>query len=381
MVKLATPSRSEDNSQQRLVKSSPYAASEHSASATAGYRRSVFGLALALAVSVFPLIWVGGLVTTYDAGMAVPDWPNTYGWNMWAYPLETWMYGPFNLMAEHSHRLLGTVAGFLSIGLVIAAWMTESRRWFRWWTVAVLLAVIAQGALGGMRVLLDARTLAMIHGCTGPLFFAMATATAVMASRFWHIAARGAALSPPTSGTSASAAGSPPLWQTSTLTRKLATAMAVLSFLQLTVGAQLRHITGDTSGQYFMGAVHLHLTLAVMLVVLALSLLAATPRSAAPLTRLAANVLGLLVLVQIALGTGTWVVNYALPWSELNETVARYTILAKGYWESMVVTAHVATGSLIICVSTVAAVGAWRQPVAAKAHRREVKGLWKKQLA
>ena len=85
------------------------------------YSRVVHALAVTLTLAVFPLIWVGGLVTTYDAGMAVPDWPNTYGYNMFAYPASTWLFGPFDLLVEHSHRLLGTVAGLLSIGLVVAA--------------------------------------------------------------------------------------------------------------------------------------------------------------------------------------------------------------------------------------------------------------------
>jgi cytochrome c oxidase assembly protein subunit 15 len=54
---------------------------------------------------VWPLIWVGGLVTTYDAGMSVPDWPGTYGYNLFLYPYETWLFGPFDLFIEHGHRL------------------------------------------------------------------------------------------------------------------------------------------------------------------------------------------------------------------------------------------------------------------------------------
>jgi cytochrome c oxidase assembly protein subunit 15 len=88
----------------------------------------------------------------------------------------------------------------------------------------------------------------------------------------------------------------------------------------------------------------------------------------------------LLVLVQVALGIGTWLVNYALPWPEMNAWLAHYTIQAKGYAESMVVTAHVATGSLIICFSTVAALGAWRTRTQA-ATRPEGNWQWKKQLA
>ena len=129
-------------------------------------------IAIALAAVVFPLIWVGGLVTTYDAGMAVPDWPGTYGYNMFLYPVETWITGPFDLLVEHGHRLLGSLSGFIAIALVIVTWKTETRRSVRWFSVALLLLVIGQGVLGGLRVLLDARTLAKLHGCVGPAFFA-----------------------------------------------------------------------------------------------------------------------------------------------------------------------------------------------------------------
>ena len=327
-----------------------------------GYSRWVHGFAMALTIAVFPLIWVGSLVTTYDAGMAVPDWPSTYGYNMFSYPIKTWLFGPFDLLAEHSHRLLGSFAGFLSIGLVISVWMFDQRRWFRGWAVAVLLAVIAQGLLGGMRVRLDARTLAMVHGCTASLFFAMASATAVMTSKFWFRASEES------------------LWSTRPFTRWTATALAIISFIQLTVGAQLRHITGAASPQFFISSVHLHLTLAGTIVVLTFLLLTTITRSAAPPTRRCALGLVLLVMVQVALGIGTWLVNYALPWPELNDWLAHYTIQAKGYAESMVVTAHVATGSLIICFSTVASVAAWRTQ-AQTATRPEGYRQWKKQLA
>ncbi len=64
-----------------------------------------------LVCATFPLIWIGGLVTTYDAGMAVPDWPNTYGYNLFLYPWQTWVSGPWNLFIEHGHRLFGAVVG------------------------------------------------------------------------------------------------------------------------------------------------------------------------------------------------------------------------------------------------------------------------------
>ena len=329
------------------------------------YSRAVHGLAVTLTLAVFPLIWVGGLVTTYDAGMAVPDWPNTYGYNMFAYPVSTWLFGPFDLLVEHSHRLLGTVAGLISMGLVVAAWLFDTRLWFKRWAVFVLLAVIAQGALGGFRVLLDQRSFAMIHGCTGPLFFAIATATAVMSSRWWMARATKNSKSKFTSHTAA----------------RLAAAFLIASYCQLIIGAQLRHITAAVDQRVFMAFVHTHLTLAVLVVVLAICLSAVTCLSRrTPLrVRFPAALMAVLVLVQITLGIATWIVNYALPWQELSEWLARYTISAKGYWESIIVTAHMATGSLIISLATVTALRAWRSRE--KVVEKEVSRKWKQQLA
>jgi cytochrome c oxidase assembly protein subunit 15 len=74
--------------------------------------------AVALACATFPLLWVGGLVTTTDSGMAVPDWPNTYGYNLFLYPWKSWITGPWALFLEHSHRLIGATVGMITISLV-----------------------------------------------------------------------------------------------------------------------------------------------------------------------------------------------------------------------------------------------------------------------
>lgn len=321
---------------------------------------TVHRLAAALTAAVFPLIWVGGLVTTYDAGMAVPDWPGTYGWNMFAYPASTWLFGPFDLLVEHSHRLLGTVAGFLSIGLVIFAFRYDHRRWFRIWSILVLLAVIAQGALGGARVVLDQRTFAMIHGCTGPLFFAMATATAVFSSRWWRAYSK----APAAASMSGTPAGNGKIGQLSTGARlaPLATILALTSYGQLILGAQLRHTTAAISHTTFMAFVHSHLLLASLVLLFSLGLvsLAWFRPAVAPAIRRPAAWLTAIVLLQLGLGIGTWIVNYALPWSELSPSLASYTIEAKGYWESLIVTAHMATGSLIISLATLITLRAWR---------------------
>src|SRR5439155_3223763 len=75
------------------------------------------------------LICVGGLVTSHGAGMAVPDWPTTLGQNMFLFPFSKWIGGIFY---EHSHRLIASAVGFLTIILTAWLWIKEERRWLRW---------------------------------------------------------------------------------------------------------------------------------------------------------------------------------------------------------------------------------------------------------
>src|SRR6476661_6633264 len=102
------------------------------------YNRPLHWVAIATAVATFPLIFMGGLVTSHGAGMSVPDWPNSYGYNMFTFPPSKWVGGIFY---EHTHRLAGTVIGMLSIALAFVAWRVEQRRWTRWLAYSVLGAV------------------------------------------------------------------------------------------------------------------------------------------------------------------------------------------------------------------------------------------------
>src|SRR5882757_9291715 len=74
-------------------------------------------IALLTAVLTFPLIFIGGLVTSNHAGMSVPDWPNSYGYNMFLFPPNRWVGG---ILYEHTHRLMGTVVGLLA--MLLCAW-------------------------------------------------------------------------------------------------------------------------------------------------------------------------------------------------------------------------------------------------------------------
>src|SRR5690606_15722249 len=126
-----------------------------------------------LACATFPLIWIGGLVTTTGAGMAFRDWITSDGHFMLIYP---WLSASGDKFVEHGHRLLGALVGLLSIALVVVAWRSERRTWVKNYSLLLLVGVVLQGVLGGMRVVLDKRTLALVHGCTGPLFFALCVA-------------------------------------------------------------------------------------------------------------------------------------------------------------------------------------------------------------
>jgi cytochrome c oxidase assembly protein subunit 15 len=142
----------------------------------------VHRLALLTAAATFPLIFMGGLVTSHGAGMSVPDWPNSYGYNMFLFPPSKWVGGIFY---EHTHRLMGSVVGLLSIALVIVAWKCEPRRWVRWLAISVLGAVVFQGVLGGLRVVWTKLDLAIVHACFAQAFFCLAALCAMVTSRWW----------------------------------------------------------------------------------------------------------------------------------------------------------------------------------------------------
>jgi cytochrome c oxidase assembly protein subunit 15 len=96
------------------------------------------------------LIVAGGLVTSTGSGLSVPDWPTTYGWSMFTFPLSKMVGG---IRYEHTHRLIASTVGMLTIILAIALWMGDPRRWARILGLVALAAVIAQGILGGITVL------------------------------------------------------------------------------------------------------------------------------------------------------------------------------------------------------------------------------------
>src|SRR5882672_468591 len=96
-------------------------------------------MAVFTAIATLVLISVGGLVTSREAGMAVPDWPNTYGYNMFWFPFSQWVGGIFY---EHTHRLTAAFVGFLTTILALWLWVRETRSKTRWLGVGTITAVI-----------------------------------------------------------------------------------------------------------------------------------------------------------------------------------------------------------------------------------------------
>ncbi len=143
--------------------------------------------AVLAAVLTWPLVFAGGLVTTYRVGMAVPDWPTTFGQNMFTYDLAE---AAFGVRVEHIHRLAGAAVGLCTIALMLDFLAFDRRKSVKALGVLALIAVVAQGILGGMRVRNNSTTLAMIHGCTGQAFFAFMVGLAAITARSWFAARR-----------------------------------------------------------------------------------------------------------------------------------------------------------------------------------------------
>src|SRR6059036_3078049 len=111
-------------------------------------------------VATLLLICSGGMVTSKGVGLAVPDWPTTYGYNMFLFPISKWVGG---IREEHTHRLFGFLVGMLTT--ILAVWLSlkEERRWLRWLGVVAFFGVVLQGVLGGLRVVLKMDNLGIPH--------------------------------------------------------------------------------------------------------------------------------------------------------------------------------------------------------------------------
>ncbi len=300
------------------------------------------------------LLCFGALVTTYDAAMAVPDWPGTYGHNMFLFPISEWLGGPWDLFLEHGHRLLGATVGLLSLILAAVCFRWEQRGVVRGLATAAVVLVILQGVLGGMRVLMDDRTIAKVHACTGPLFFGVANAVAALTSRRRAAVIRSRWLA------------------------NLSFGLVAAAYAQLVAGAQLRHIDAAVVDPFtFRWLVFAHLAGAGIVALLSVAAAGAAwattlmppaviPQATndeAPKVSKSPVVwsTGICVLVacQIILGAAAWLANWGVPDGWLGRIFSAWVtspVEARSLWNAAVVTGHVVLGMMIFGMAVVLAI-------------------------
>jgi cytochrome c oxidase assembly protein subunit 15 len=266
-------------------------------------------LAVMLVCATFPLLFIGGLVTSKGAGLAVPDWPTTFGHNMFFYP---WSEMVGNIFYEHSHRLVASCVGLLTIALTVAVWARESRAWLRWLALAALVLVVVQGILGGLRVILLEQTLAIVHAATAQGFFALTVGLAVFTSKEW--------LAFPKATESLNDGGR---------FRRLCLATTALIYIQVIIGAVLRH-TGERADA--------HLAFAALVALHTMLILIRVSRNYATVFGLQRPALILFALLLLQLGLGT--LSYLAKFTAVLRLPIDATVL--------VTTTHLACGAAML---------------------------------
>lgn len=268
-------------------------------------------LAVFNAAATVLLLVAGGLVTSKGAGLAVPDWPTTFGYNPFLYP---WSLMVGNIFYEHSHRLIASAIGLTTVALGVALWLKEPCAWVRGLGAAAVALVVAQGVVGGLRVVLLEQTLAILHACLAQAFFALAVSLALVTSAGWREDARKEEI--------ADAAR----------LQRLALVTTGLIYCQIVFGAFLRH-----SGEllwlhlFFAAAVSLHV---IFLIARVLMRYANRPQLARPVIYLTA-----LLIFQLALGLGAYVAKFVVALSAPAAVTLR--------------TGHVVVGALMLAASLV----------------------------
>ena len=140
-------------------------------------------LAWIAVAATFLLLVAGGLVTSNQAGLAVVDWPNSYGYNMFLYPFSRMTGG---IYYEHAHRLLGALVGLTTVTLAVHLGFVETRASVKRAGFVAVALVIVQGILGGLRVTEKSIALAVVHGVTAQVFLSLLVAIAVVSGRTWR---------------------------------------------------------------------------------------------------------------------------------------------------------------------------------------------------
>lgn len=245
-------------------------------SSASTFRPAVHRYALFTACSTVLLLVAGALVTSNDAGLAVPDWPTSFG------TFFPPMVG--GIFYEHGHRMVATFVGLVTIGLAVILWRSESRRWMRNLGLVALAAVVVQGLFGGLTVLLRLPpAVSIAHATLAQIFFCITVSIAVFTSRWWM----GQQPSPVPDEASGGRLRSLSLW------------LAGATFFQLTLGAALRH-------NAFGIAPHLVGAAAVLALVIVVGRVVRKRFAAVGTLRGLSVILNALVGAQILLGAAAW---------------------------------------------------------------------------
>jgi heme a synthase len=279
------------------------------------FRRTAHLMALGAAIFTLPLLYVGGSVTTYRVGLAVPDWPSTFGINMFLFNMWN---EPFGVRVEHSHRLYGAAVGLFT--LIMAGWLLayEARKWLKWLGLLAVVTVVVQGVLGGTRVTQTSTLLAAVHACVGQVFFALVVALCVFTGRRWQSAIETRIDSP---------------WL-----KPLGWAILVLVPAQIILGSWLRHY-----GTREALVAHAFLALAVVGSCLFLTFMVENHKASWASLVPSARALGLLAALQLALGIGSFI--SLLPFDGTPRTV--------GFYQAVTRTAHQTSGALLLAAAVV----------------------------
>jgi cytochrome c oxidase assembly protein subunit 15 len=295
---------------------------------------------LVACIAVAPLILLGGAVTSTASGRAVPGWPDSYGANMFLYPISL-MSHP-RVFLEHTHRLFGSLVGLTTLTLMIWTLTSGAARSVKLWTVAAFILVCVQGVLGGVRVNASSVALAFVHGVTAQVFLAVLVCIAVFLS--------------PTYAAAAEATPEP------ADRRRKAFSMALQhsTLVQLLLGAAYRHF-GQVSGSMHALWTHAAFSLVVVAMALAAGFML---RTRAPhdqplnrrLRRTGSAILAV-VVIQFLLGWGAFVaVLHAGPRGEAPASDALAGARPVSALGAIIPTAHQANGALLLALATAAVV-------------------------
>ena len=286
-------------------------------------RRPLYLFAVVVVFAVLALIKVGAMVTSTNSGLAYLTWPLADG-EVW--PADINSQGKW----EMGHRYFGALIGLLSVALAVMLWLKESRTWLRWLGVAVVAVVTVQGAIGALGVFQNLPVWnSSTHGVLAQVILCAVTTIAFSLSPSWQVRFAVPA------GVAATS-------------RKMTTLALVLVFVQVVVGAVVRH--GNSQGLLW---THVLMALVVALaIVIAAAHAAGKFESDAGFQRLLKAVL-LLIFVQICLGFATLAVRGEGKWSATPAQIGR----------ALTISGHVVCGALTMLAATLLCAKSWRNLV------------------